>query len=149
MNACMYLLMWSLVISPIRHVLYLGCALCVSVWCARYVCKLCYVTHEHYSSHGIGCRFLFQCTKLADDTPPSNDYLACTYAVCQHVGASQLCDGGVQNCAGTQSRVSGPWLRQVLWKLPQKPLQPSCISITALSTKSSWVSTWAITMSLR
>ncbi len=148
MNACMRLLLWSLVNSLVHLVLYLGCMLCVSIWCARFVCKLSYVTHEHHSSHGIECHDS-QCTKLADATSPSNDYLACTLAVCQHDGASQVCDGGVQDCAGTQSRVSGPWSRQVLWTLPRKPLQPSCVSITALSTKSSWVSTWATTMSLR
>ncbi len=53
----MHLLLWSLVISPVHLFLY-GVHL---------HCKLCYITREHYSSHGIGCD-VPQCTKLADDT---------------------------------------------------------------------------------
>ena len=65
-------------------------ALCLCMVCTLH-CKLCYITHEHQSSHGIVCH-ISQCTKLADDTSPSNDYLACIHAVCQHVGASQVYD---------------------------------------------------------
>ncbi len=90
MHACMHLLLWSLVNSPVRLVLYLGCMLCVSVWCAH--CIASYATSPMRITALMASDVAFSCTKLADVTSPSNDYFACTHAVCRHVGASQAFD---------------------------------------------------------